>query len=147
VRSDVRDGPGLASSVRGMPCCPTQVSGRGHGMAGRRASLGHRHLATHPRAGMLDRLTRSWVLRLSQLEEVKDVLRARCSPKSEELVIRIGERPASPDRDETRVSDFRKDHDDHSFWHSPRPIRAATFAFCALISGTPEYLGREANKP
>src|SRR5262245_64376307 len=25
VRGDVRDGPGLASSVRGMPCCPTQV--------------------------------------------------------------------------------------------------------------------------
>jgi len=30
VRGDVRDGPGLARGVRGMPCCPTQVSGRGH---------------------------------------------------------------------------------------------------------------------
>src|SRR5262249_23679280 len=69
----VRDGPGLASSVRGMPCCATQVSGRGHGMAGRRAGLGHRDLATHPGAGLLDRLTRSQVLRLSRLEEVKDV--------------------------------------------------------------------------
>src|ERR1700746_2457963 len=65
VRGDVRDGPGLASSVRGMPCCPTQVSGRGHCMAGRRASLGHLDLATHPGAGMLDCLTRSRVLRLS----------------------------------------------------------------------------------
>jgi hypothetical protein len=36
---------------------------------------------------MLDCLTGSWVLRLSRLEEVKDVLRARCRPKSEELVI------------------------------------------------------------
>src|SRR5881227_3355702 len=89
VRGDVRDDRGLASSVRGMPCCPTQVSGRGHCMAGRRASLGHLDLATHPGAGMLDRLTRSWALRLNRLEEVKDVFRARCRPKSEELVIRI----------------------------------------------------------
>jgi hypothetical protein len=80
VRGDVRDDPRLASSVRGMPCCPTQVAGRGVRMAGRCASLGHRDLATHPGASMLDRLTRSWVLRLSRLEEVKDVLRARCRP-------------------------------------------------------------------
>src|SRR5450631_2073767 len=64
VRGDVRDGPGLASSVRGMPCCPPQVSGRGHRMAGCRAGLGHLDLATHPGASMLDRLTWSWVLRL-----------------------------------------------------------------------------------
>src|SRR5439155_23386204 len=38
VRRDVCDGRGLAGSVRGMPCCPTQVPGRGHCMAGRRAS-------------------------------------------------------------------------------------------------------------
>src|SRR4051794_29064577 len=76
VRGDVCEGCGLAGSVRGMPCCPTQVSGRAHCMAARRASLGHRNLATHPRAGLLDRLTRSRVLRLSRLEEVKDVLRA-----------------------------------------------------------------------
>src|SRR5262252_10994835 len=62
VRGDVCDGPGLASSVRGMPRCPTKVSGRGHRMAGRRAGPGHLDLATHPGAGMLDRLTRSWVL-------------------------------------------------------------------------------------
>jgi hypothetical protein len=67
VRGDVRDGPGLAGSVRGMPCRPAQVSGRGHGMAGCRASLGHLHLATHPGAGVLDRLTRSWVLRPGRL--------------------------------------------------------------------------------
>src|SRR5215467_6005480 len=120
VRSDVRDGPGLASSVRGMPCCPTQVSGRGHGMAGRRASLGHLHLATHPGAGMLDRLTRSWVLRLSRLEEVKDVLRARCRPKGEELVIRIGEAPTAADRHEAGVSNLRENHG----WHSLGGARA-----------------------
>src|SRR6266403_6223843 len=30
VRGDVCDGRGLAGSERGMACCPTQVSGRGH---------------------------------------------------------------------------------------------------------------------
>src|SRR5215831_13739619 len=97
-----------------MPCGPAQVSGRGHGMTGRRASLGHLDLATHPGAGMLDRLTRSWVLRLSRLEEAKNVLRARCRPQSEELVIRIGEGPAAADRHEAMVPDLREDHGRHS---------------------------------
>src|SRR5262249_521155 len=120
VRGDVRDGPGLARRVRGMPCCPTKVSGRGHGMAGRRARLGHRDLATHPSAGMLDRLTRSQVLRLSQLEEAKDVLRARCRPQSEQPVIRIGEGPTAADRHQARVSDLREDHGWHPcFLHPP----------------------------
>ena len=56
-------------------------------------SGGHRDLATHPGAGLLDRLTWPWVFRPSRLEEVKDVLRARCRPQGEELVIRIGEGP------------------------------------------------------
>ena len=107
VRGDVRDGPGLASGVRGMPWCPTQVSRRGHCVAGRRASLGHRDLATHPGTGMLDRLTGSRVLRLSRLEKVKDVLRTRCRPQSEEPVIRIGESPTATDRHQTRVTVFR----------------------------------------
>ena len=109
VRGDVRDGPGLACSVRGMPRWPAQVSGCGHRMAARRASLGHRHLAAHPGAGMLDRLTRSRVLRLDRLKEVKDVFRARCRPESQEMVIRIGEGPAAADRHEARVCDLRKD--------------------------------------
>ena len=55
MRGDVRDGGGLARSVGGKPGCSTQVSGRAHCMATRRASLGHIDLATHPGAGMLDR--------------------------------------------------------------------------------------------
>jgi len=74
VRGDVRDGRGLASSVRGMPCSPSKVSGRAHCVAARRASLHHRDLTTHPGAGVLDRFAWSWVIRLSRLEEVKDVL-------------------------------------------------------------------------
>src|SRR6266480_5616930 len=103
VRRDVCDGRGLAGSVRGMPCRPAQVSGRGHCVAGRIASLGHRDLAAHPRADLLDRLTRSRVQRLCRLEEVEDVVRARCRPQGEQLVIRIGERPTAADRHETTV--------------------------------------------
>ena len=46
VGGNVCDGRGLAGSVRGMPWRPTQVSGRGVRMTGRRASL--RHRASHP---------------------------------------------------------------------------------------------------
>src|SRR6266566_9558265 len=63
VRGDVCDGRGLAGRAPGVPCCPVQVSGRGACMAGRRASLGHRDLATHPGAGLLDRVARSGFLR------------------------------------------------------------------------------------
>src|SRR5215472_10600270 len=103
VRGDVGDDRGLASGVRGVPCCPTQVPGCRHGMAARRAGLGHLDLAAHPGAGLLDCLTRSWVLRLSQLEEVKDVLRARSRPHSEEPVTRIGEGPTAADRHEAGI--------------------------------------------
>src|SRR6266513_5116197 len=79
-------------------------------MATRRASLGHRDLAAHPGAGLLNRLTRSRVLRPSRLEPLEDVLRARCRPQGEELVIRIGERPTAADRYETTVAVLREDH-------------------------------------
>src|SRR5258706_1907561 len=91
VRGNVCDDRRLAGSVRSMAWCPTQVPGRSHGMAARRASLGHRDLATHPGARLLNRLARSWVLRPSRLESVEDVLRAGCRPQCEEMVIRIGE--------------------------------------------------------
>src|SRR5947209_17889019 len=80
VRGDVCGDRRLAGSERGKACCPTQVSGRGHCMATRRASLGHFDLAARPGAGPLNRLTRSQVLRPSRLEPVEDVLRARCRP-------------------------------------------------------------------
>src|SRR6185437_2410481 len=93
-----------------------------------RPSLGHRDLATHPGAGMLDRLARPWVLGPSRLEEIKDMLRARCRPKSEEMVIRISEGPTAADRHEARVPDLREDHGWDSFClHPPRhPSARAT---------------------
>jgi hypothetical protein len=79
-------------------------------VAARSASLGHRDLATHPGAGLLNRLTRARVLRPNRLEPVEDVLRACCRPEGEELVIRIGEGPTAADRHETRVAGFREYH-------------------------------------
>jgi hypothetical protein len=64
---------------------------------------------------MLDRVARPWVLRLNRLEEVKDVLRARCRPKGEEIVVRVGEGPTAADRHEARVPHLREDHGWHSF--------------------------------
>ena len=40
-------------------------------------------------------------------------------PKSEELVIRIGEGPTAADRHETRISDLREDHGWHSYCLHP----------------------------
>src|SRR5207248_182620 len=61
------------------------------------------------------RPARSRVKRPSRLEEVKNVLRAQCRPKSEELMIRIGEGSTTADRHETRVAVFREDHTQHPF--------------------------------
>src|SRR5258706_4487075 len=80
-----------------------------------RASLGHRDLATRPGGGMLDCPARSRVKRPSRLEEAKNVLRPQCRPKSEELMIRIGEGSTTADRHETRVAVFRQDHIQHPF--------------------------------
>jgi len=79
-------------------------------MAARGASLHHLDLTTHPGAGVLDRFTWSRVLRLNRLEQVKDVLRARRRPKSEEMMIRISEGPTATKRDEARVPNLREDH-------------------------------------
>ena len=131
VRGDVGDNRRLAGSERGIPCCPTQVSGRAHCVATRRASLGHPDLATHPGAGLLNRMTRSRVLRLGRLEEVKDVLRARCRPEREEMVIRISEGPAAADRHEARVAVFREDHT-HMMPPSPAADPASADVFRQL---------------
>src|SRR5262249_44040804 len=123
VRGDVRHSPGLASGVRGMPGRPAQVSGPGHGMPARRAGLRHRALGRDPGAGPLDRLTRSWVPRLSRLEEAKNVLRARCRPECEQPVIRVGEGATTADRHEARVPDLREDHGWRSLcWPPPNTL-------------------------
>src|SRR6266571_4302210 len=133
-RGDVWDDRRLAGSERGMACCPTHVSGRGHCMATRRASLGHFDLAARPGAGLLNRLTRSRVLRPTRLEPVEDVLRARCRPQGEELVIRIGEGPTAADGHETRVAVFREDHTQQPFCsHLPNALHDAPAPSFSLL--------------
>jgi len=64
--------------------------------------------------------------RPSRLEQVKDVLRARCRPKSEEMVIRISEGPAAADRHEARIPDLQEDHTQHPFClHPPNVLHGA----------------------
>jgi hypothetical protein len=75
-------------------------------------------------------LTRPRVLRLGRLEEAKHVLRTRCRPKSEELVIRIGEGPAAADRHQARVPGLREDHGRHSLC-SHRPTSPPTLRYAA----------------
>jgi hypothetical protein len=110
VRGDVGDSCGLTSRVGSISCSTFQVSGSAHCMTSRRARLSHRDLAAHPGAGHLNCLTRARVLRLSRLEEVKDMLSAHCRPQGEAMVIRIGKRSTTADRYETRIANFWENH-------------------------------------
>jgi hypothetical protein len=101
---------GLAGSVRGMPCCPTQVSGRGVCMAGRRAGFAPRDLTPRPGTPEVDRQTWTVVLRPGLLEVVQDVLRAVSRPHREKTMIVVVEGPASTHGDEPRVPDLGEDH-------------------------------------
>jgi len=113
VRGDVCDGRGLAGRAPGVPCCPAQVSGRGACMP---AAVRAWDIVISPRT-QARACSIAWRDRgssgPSRLEQVKDVLRARCRPQGEELVIRIGEGPTAADRYETRVTVFREDHNAH----------------------------------
>jgi hypothetical protein len=79
-------------------------------MAARRASPHHLDLTTHPRTGVLDRFTWSWIPRLNRLEQVEDVFRTRRRPQSEKMMIRISKGPTATKCDETRIPNLREDH-------------------------------------
>jgi len=111
---------GLAGSVRGMPCCPTQVSGRGVCMAGRRAGLSPADLTPRPGPPEVDRPTRTLVLRPCLLEVVQHVLRAVSSPDRQKAVIIVLEAAAATQSDEPRIPDLGKDHQlPISLWSEP----------------------------
>jgi hypothetical protein len=101
---------GLAGSVRGMPCCPTQVSGRGVCMAGRRAGLSPRDLTPRPGTPEVDRPTWTVVLRPCLLEVVQHVLRAVSCPDRQKAVIIVLEAAAATHSDEPRIPDLGEDH-------------------------------------
>ena len=101
---------GLAGGVRGMPCCPTQVSGRGVCVAGRRAGLSPRDLTLRPGTPEVDRPTWTVVLRPCLLEVVQHVLRAISSPHREKSMIVVLEGPAATHGGEPRIPDLGEDH-------------------------------------
>jgi hypothetical protein len=134
---------GLAGSVRGMPCCPTQVSGRGVCMAGRRAGLPQRDLIPRPDTPEVDRPTWTVVLRPCLLEVVEHALRAVSRPPREQTMIVVLEGPAATYRDEPRISDLGEITTVRvSLLCPPRVARSASDEPAALWSiGTP-FLGQ-----
>ena len=93
-----------------MPCCPTQVSGGGVRMAGRRAGLCPRDLTPRPGTPEVDRPTWTVVHRPDLLEVVQHVLRAVGRPDRKKTMIVVFEGPAATDRDEPRIPDLGEDH-------------------------------------
>jgi hypothetical protein len=100
--------PGLAGSVRGMPGCPTQVSGNGACMAAAvRACV---QVISFPGAPEVDRPARTIVLRPCLLEVVQHVLRAVSRLHREKTMIVVLEGPAATHGDEPRIPDLGEDH-------------------------------------
>jgi hypothetical protein len=93
-----------------MPCCPTQVSGRGVCMAGRNAGLAPRDLTPRPGTPEVDRPTWTVVLRSCLLEVVQHVLRAVGRPDRQKAVIVVLEAAAATRGDEPRIPDLGQDH-------------------------------------
>ncbi len=110
VCSDMRHHRGLAGSE----CCVTsrsaQHSCRSHGMAARRAGLGHPDLASRPCPNLCDRLTGPGVQRLHRLEEVQNVPCAPGRPQSEEPMVGVRECAPAADGDEPGVALLRQGH-------------------------------------
>lgn len=118
----------LARSVGGEPGSSSQRPGGSHRVAAARAGSHHPHLAAGPRARRIDRLPGPRIRGLRLLEQVQNVLRTLGSPERQELVIRIGEHPATADRDQARVADVREDHGDAAP-SEMRMVRADISAF------------------
>jgi len=101
---------GLAGRVRGVPCRPTQVPGRGVCMAARRAGLPPRDLTPRPGTPKIDRASRTVVTGLHQLEVVQHVLCARGRPHREKTMVVVLEGPAATHGDEPRIPDLGENH-------------------------------------
>ena len=118
----------LAGSVRGMPCGPTQVSGRGVGVAGRRSGLCPRDLTPRPGTPEVDRPTWTVVLRPYLLEVGQHVLRAVSGPHLEKTMILVLEGAAATHGDEPRIPDLGEDH---------QVARLALVSAETLVTGPP----------
>ena len=101
---------GLASGVGGEPSSTAKRSSRTHRVTAGGSSRHHAHLATSPRPCCFDRAARTAVLGLLLHEQVQDVVGTFRGPQSQEPVIGIAERPATPDRDHTGIANGGEDH-------------------------------------
>lgn len=100
----------LTGGVCSKTCSAAQRPGGPHGVSTSSSSLHHAHLTACPGPNGPYRLAWPEVCGSLPLEEVQDVLGAVRGPQGKEPLIRINERPATPDRDQTRVTDRGKDH-------------------------------------
>ena len=110
VGGHMSDRRGLAGSVGGMPCRPTQISRRGVCMAGRSAGLCPRDLTPRPGTPEVDRMTWTVVLRPRLLEVVEHMLRAVSRPDPQKAVIVVLEAAAATHCDEPRIPDLGENH-------------------------------------
>jgi hypothetical protein len=110
VGGDMSYRRGLPSSIRRMPRGTGQVPCSGLRMAGCRARLRHRDLTPYPSSRLLDCLARSRVGRLHRLKQRQHVLRAVGCPLCEKPMVRVLQRAAAANRDESGVAIFGKDH-------------------------------------
>jgi hypothetical protein len=111
VGSDVAHRRSLAGSVRGMPGRPSQVSGGGVRVAGRRTGLCPFDLTPRPGTPEVDRPTWPIVVRPCLLEVVQHVLRAVSRPDRQKAVIAVLEAAAATHGDEPWVPDLGEDHE------------------------------------
>jgi hypothetical protein len=100
----------LPGSIRCMPRGTGQIPCSGVRLEGCRARLRHRDLAPYPSSRLLDCLARSRVGRLHRLKQRQHVLRAVGCPLSEKPMVRVLQRAAAANRDESGVALFGKDH-------------------------------------
>ena len=110
VGCDMAHRSGLAGSVRGIPCCTTQLPGRGVCVTSRGAGLLPRDLTPRPGTPEDDRPPRTIVLRSCLLEVLQHMLRAVSRPYREKAMIVILEDPAATHCDEPRIADLGQDH-------------------------------------
>ena len=122
VGRDMAHRGGLAGSIRGMPCRPTQVPGRRVRMAGGRAGLCPPDLTARPDTSEVDRPAWPVVVRPCRLEMVQHVLRAVRGPDREKTMIVVLERPAATHRDEPRIPDLGEDHQSAIPFLCPRRV-------------------------
>src|SRR5690349_24316427 len=93
-----------------MACRSSQIPGRPHRVAARRASLGHPDLAACPSAGLLNGVPRTLLFGLHFLKEVQHMLRTVGCPECKQLVMAIAQGAATTNSDQSGIAQCRENH-------------------------------------